>query len=162
MGPKHIPSPVLKGTGALLLSVQTDYFRAGSVWEKIYGIWSCTRSSRILRWMVGMNQTEAGLALAKMGAAYQWKPLHPRSLNPNPVIPKDLTGNRPSRALARPVHPGRNAQAECPGSSLDRAPKALTGRDTGSNTPPTGFQPTEYAHGLPPHPVSNVSGLVLA
>lgn len=62
-------------TCRLLLKVQTDAFRAGALWEKIYGIWSCTKSARTLSWMKGMNRLDAKLALLRMGASFNFLPL---------------------------------------------------------------------------------------
>jgi hypothetical protein len=58
----------------LLLKVQAEYFRAGAIWQKLNGVWSCTRAASVLRWMRGMNQNQAGLCLLKMGARYEWTP----------------------------------------------------------------------------------------
>ena len=55
-----------------LLRVTTDYFCAGAVWEKIGGVWSCTRAAPIIRWLVGMNVDRAKLALLRMGAKWEW------------------------------------------------------------------------------------------
>jgi hypothetical protein len=58
-----------------LLRVETDYFVAGAVWEKIGGAWSCVHAAPILRWMKGKNSDEAKLALLRMGAKYDFIPL---------------------------------------------------------------------------------------
>lgn len=55
-----------------VLEVVTDYFSAEAVWKKIYGIWSCVSVAPELRWMKGMGQQEAKLALLKMGASWKW------------------------------------------------------------------------------------------
>lgn len=67
-----IPGPLLLAPDTKLLRVTTGYFVAGAIWEKTYGVWSCTHTAPILRWMKGMNASQASLALAKMGADYQW------------------------------------------------------------------------------------------
>ena len=57
-----------------LLRVQTDYFTAGALWEKIGGLWSCTRAAPILHWMKGRSPSQSAAALEKMGAHYQFLP----------------------------------------------------------------------------------------
>jgi len=60
---------------SLLLRVQTDYFVAGAVWEKIGGVWSCVKAAPIIKWLRGMNPNQAKIALLKMGAHYQFLPV---------------------------------------------------------------------------------------
>lgn len=55
-----------------LLRVQTDWFCAGAVWQKIHGLWSCVHAAPILRWMVGKTPSEVKIALLKMGAEFEW------------------------------------------------------------------------------------------
>jgi len=55
-----------------LLRVETDYFVAGAVWQKINCYWTCTAAAPILRWMKGRSPQQAAAALLKMGANYQW------------------------------------------------------------------------------------------
>ena len=57
-----------------LLRVESEYFVAGAVFEKIYGIWSCTRSAPIIRWMMGKQPAEIKVALLKMEAQWEWLP----------------------------------------------------------------------------------------
>lgn len=54
--------------------METDYFVAGAVWEKIGGAWSCTHAAPILRWMKGRSPQQVSAALLKMGADYQFLP----------------------------------------------------------------------------------------
>jgi hypothetical protein len=56
----------------LTLRVETDYFVAGAIFEKIYGVWSCVRAAPILRWMIGKSPKEIHTGLLKMGADYDW------------------------------------------------------------------------------------------
>lgn len=56
-----------------LLVVSTPYFKAGAVWQRIYGVWSCTKSALVIRWMCGMTPAQASVALLKMGADWRWK-----------------------------------------------------------------------------------------
>jgi len=66
-----------------LLRVETDYFVAGAIWEKIDGAWSCTHAAPIIYWMKSRSPQQTAAALEKMGAHYQFTPavLTPR---PNP------------------------------------------------------------------------------
>ena len=61
----------------LLLKVQTDYFQAGAIWRKIYGIWSCTHAARVLSWMRGLSPSKVKIALLKMDARFSWIPISP-------------------------------------------------------------------------------------
>lgn len=61
----------MRGT-IYLLRVETNYFVAGAVWQKIYGVWSCIKAAPMLHWMVGKDRDTVKLALAKMGARYEW------------------------------------------------------------------------------------------
>jgi hypothetical protein len=56
-----------------VLRLETDGGLAEAYWEKIHGIWSCTRASWVLRWMVGMNVDQAKLALLRMGGKWKWE-----------------------------------------------------------------------------------------
>lgn len=55
-----------------LLRVETEYFTAGAVFEKIFGLWSCTQAAPIIRWMVGKDVMAIKVALLKMAARYEW------------------------------------------------------------------------------------------
>lgn len=55
-----------------VLRVETHYFCAGSLWEKIGGTWSCVQAAPILRWMIGKTPDTVKLALLKMGARYEF------------------------------------------------------------------------------------------
>lgn len=58
----------------LLLRVETDYFVAGAVYQKIGGAWSCVHAAPILHWLKGMNPDHAKLALLRMNAQYEFLP----------------------------------------------------------------------------------------
>lgn len=55
-----------------LLRVETDYFVAGAVYQKIYGVWSCVLAAPILSWLKGKNTDQAKLDLLKMNASWSW------------------------------------------------------------------------------------------
>ena len=57
-----------------LLRVQTDYFVAGAIWEKIGGFWSCTKAAPIIRWMKGQSPEQTARKLLRLSADYQWIP----------------------------------------------------------------------------------------
>jgi len=57
-----------------LLKVQSEDFRAGAVWEKVNGVWSCISTATILHWMKGMAKDQAAINLLKMGARWHWCP----------------------------------------------------------------------------------------
>lgn len=57
-----------------LLVVQTEFFRAGSLWIGR----RCVKAAPLLRWMVGTNADQVKIALLKMGASWSWLPLRPR------------------------------------------------------------------------------------
>lgn len=71
-----------------LLRVSTDYFVAGAIWSKIYGVWSCTDAAPILHWMRGLTTAAAKIALLKMGAAFEWiAPSQQATPSPSPMRP---------------------------------------------------------------------------
>lgn len=104
----------------LLLRVSTEYFVAGSIWQKIGGIWSCLKAAPILRWMVGMNRDRAKLALLKMDAQYEW--IRPRLSGPSNGLDSDQSRGRlckeprrhPFGALGNPSESSRIAQPALP------------------------------------------------
>ena len=55
-----------------LLRVETEYFVAGAVFERVAREWSCTRAAPIIDWMVGKYPGETKLALLRMDARWQW------------------------------------------------------------------------------------------
>lgn len=61
-----------KDSQELLLWVSNDYFTAGAVWKRIFGVWSCIKAAPIIKWMVGMNKDKAKLELLRKGCTYQW------------------------------------------------------------------------------------------
>lgn len=71
--------PTTPDRPARLLRVSTPYFCAGSTWQQLGGIWSCTFTAPILHWMRGISASQAKLALLKMGADWQWLPLSDRA-----------------------------------------------------------------------------------
>jgi hypothetical protein len=88
---RRLPPPVLEGSRPIrvkadrippseprprkLLRVETDYFVAGALWEKIGGCWSCTKAAPIIKWMRGRSAQQVAAALEKMGADYQFLPV---------------------------------------------------------------------------------------
>lgn len=70
--PWNIAVEQMTNSASKLLRVETEYFRAGAIWRKIYGIWSCTQAAPKLRWMVGQTISQSKVALLKMGASWQW------------------------------------------------------------------------------------------
>jgi hypothetical protein len=64
------PKPVQKVTK--LLRVCTEYYTAGAVWEKVFGVWSCARTAPILHWMRGKTPAQVHLELIRLGAEFQW------------------------------------------------------------------------------------------
>src|SRR6185503_1284402 len=85
-----------------LLKIQTEYFRAGAVWKKVYGIWSCTSAAPIVRWMKGKSKEQVHLELLKMGAVFQWVDLPKLSEHRKSAFPEGITVNR-SNPLPSPV-----------------------------------------------------------
>lgn len=64
--------PIPESPRERTLWVQTDYFTAGAIWQKLYGVWSCKKAAPILAWMYRKTPAEVHLALLKMGADFQW------------------------------------------------------------------------------------------
>jgi hypothetical protein len=56
----------------LTLRVETPYFVAGAIFEKIYGVWSCVKAAPEIAWMTGKSPKEIHLGLLKMEADYDW------------------------------------------------------------------------------------------
>jgi len=72
--PRQTVRPSLMGAkkSFLLLRVRSDYFVAGALFEKLYGVWACVKAAPILHWMVGKSPLDIKFALLKMGASFQW------------------------------------------------------------------------------------------
>jgi hypothetical protein len=115
--------------GLLFLRVQTEFFTAGAVWQKIYGIWSCTSAAPKIRWLQGMNPAQAKLALERMNASFTFRPLQPRgqSTGHRPLRGPDGTLNIAPRDLLTPESGDRG------GMNSDRiaaTPSLQTSRST--------------------------------
>ena len=65
--------PVIPALGIkALLRVVTDYFVAGAVFQKKWGIWSCIEAAPIIAWMKRTPLEQIKASLIKMGASWEW------------------------------------------------------------------------------------------
>jgi len=67
-------TPTAAPRPTLLLRVETDYFVAGAVYEKVFKEWRCVRTAPILKWLKELPLAQTKIALLKMDATWSWSP----------------------------------------------------------------------------------------
>lgn len=126
-----------------LLRVQSEFFVAGAVWMKIYGVWSCIHASHVLRWMRGLTPMKAEAALLKMDARWQWLPAvapAPKRLKTRAFMSGMYEGKTAAQTISQV---GTNSPPVPPGSFTPRSmrgvnPKSLARRRDGKLMAPYG------------------------
>lgn len=62
-----------KPTKTLLLWAVNEFFSAGAIYQRIHGIWSCTKADKPLKWLIGLNVAKAKLELLRRAYQWQWR-----------------------------------------------------------------------------------------
>lgn len=75
-----------------MIIVSNPHFTAAALWAKIGGVWSCTKTAPVLRWMRRMSPDKAKIALLKMDAAWSW---HQPDSDLSSLFPDPEPVNRP-------------------------------------------------------------------
>jgi len=112
-----------------LLRVQNEYFTAGAVWNKSFGLWSCIQSAPIIRWMRVKTPTEAKMELRRLGCSFEWV----ESLS------ESVCNTAPSKHSAEPQAQG----SETPGLE---APRRLTPLAATAGPQPTDRRPAKLSN----------------
>jgi hypothetical protein len=92
-----------------LLQVQTEYFCAGAVFRKLYGVWSCTETAPVLHWMKGRDMAYIKLALLRMGADFIWVSPQGQGLGDSRYTSsatQQVEGTNPHPGVTNPTAPG--------------------------------------------------------
>lgn len=98
-----------------LLRVETDYFVAGALFRKIYGVWSCTQAAPILKWMVGKRPLDIKLALLRMAAKFTWVSPQGEGMGESrqllQVATHQMEGTNPLPGVTNPIQSGKETDA---------------------------------------------------